>query len=152
MSDIEVDDFSHLTTVCPNTVLDQLSVVLSKAVEESISSDQWLYRSLCFLQNNDSNLEQSLSTGDLIEYNNPPGFLNGRAIFLCVSQHNRLYEEELFNSLDNAFYVRIISSLHFRIYDLNVSINLFTVDAYSGHRQSPKPFRRIIIGNIKRKQ
>ena len=49
MSDIEVDDFSHLTTVCPNTVLDhQLSVVLSKAVEESISSDQWLYRSVCF--------------------------------------------------------------------------------------------------------
>jgi hypothetical protein len=109
MSDIDVDDFSHLTTFCPNTVLDQLSVVLSKAIEESNSSDQWLYRSLCFLQNNDSNLEQSLSTGDLIEYNNSPGFLNGRAIFLCVShQPNRLNEVEHFNSLDNAFYVRIV--------------------------------------------
>jgi hypothetical protein len=35
MSDIDVDDFSHLTTFCPNTVLDQLSVVLSKTIEES---------------------------------------------------------------------------------------------------------------------
>jgi hypothetical protein len=109
-SDIEVEDFSHLTTLCPNTVLDKLSVVLSKAVEESNSSDQWLYRSLYFLQSDQSNLEQSLSTGDLIEYNNFPGFLNGMAIFLGVSLHNRLYEEELFNSLDNAFYVRIVSS------------------------------------------
>ena len=41
--------------------------------------------------------------------NSSPGFLNEGAIFLCVShQHNRLNEEEHFNSLDNAFYVRIV--------------------------------------------
>ena len=106
MSDTE-EDFS-LTTLCPNTVLDQLSVVLSKAVEESNSSDQWFYRSLRFLQSDESKLQQTFSTGDLIEYNNYQGFLTGRAIFLCVSQHNRLYEE-LFTSLDNAFYVSIVT-------------------------------------------
>ena len=81
MSDIDVDDFSHLTTFCPNTVLDQLSVVLSKAIEDSVVPISGFTGFYVFLQNNDSNLEQRISTGDLIEYNNSPGFLNGRLCF-----------------------------------------------------------------------
>ena len=103
---IQEEEISDLSIILPSPdpVIENLSVTLSKGTE---IIDQWLFRNLMFSTSSDDSSEQCFSTGDLVEYKNYEGFLNGRAIFLCVTQQDRQYKPPyLRHSIDvDEFYV-----------------------------------------------
>ena len=98
-------------------LLEKFSVTLSKGIEGNNSYNQWLFRSLYFTHRDDEELEQLFRAGDLVEYKTFEVFLNGRAIFLCLSQDDHQYKSPIVTSSSNTalFYVSYFEEIYFEL-------------------------------------
>lgn len=117
MSSRQEEGEENLTIKCPKEILENITVTLSKGIEGKNSYNQWLFRSLYFTHKEDDELEQIFRAGDLVEYKNFEGFLNGRAIFLCLSQDDHEYKSAFLASSSNTalFYVSHFEEIYFEL-------------------------------------